>query len=381
MKSLTAILLCSLVFLCMVQACSALSSSGSFTTTPSLTALSGLQPGYNGIEVSGTILLPQSGDLTFNPDDTVDFYTQLNNANWSVSIILNGIANPAMTFGGAHADITGYSLSYPTSNYNQVALQFSLTEGAVPSSFPSGDIILVRAMELDSNSNQVGDAVYVNGTIFNPSELNANIATANTNLANLKADIDAKSGMGVDVSIAQQDYNAANAALNSASNAVQSSPTTVQSYIDSASNYITQGSSDLDQAWANQSIQQANTMLASVDGLITEFQVNDSLQTSDSRLVAIINKRDLAAQSISSANDQFTTGQYDTARADATNGLSLANQAWNLSLTLKAQIGPGFKFGLPNLGSLLPIFIVIVVVLLVVGVIVYRRRSRWDELG
>jgi len=119
-----------------------------------------------------------------------------------------------------------------------------------------------------------------------------------------------------------------------------------------------------------------------VDGLITEFQVNDSLQTSDSRLVAIINKRDLAAQAISSANDQFTTGQYDTARADATNGLSLANQAWNLSLSLKTELGQGFQFpGLPNLSSLLPIFIVVVVVLLVIGVIVYRRRTRWDELG
>jgi hypothetical protein len=163
---------------------------------------------------------------------------------------------------------------------------------------------------------------------------------------------------------------------------VQSSPTDVESYIDTASNYITQGSTALDQAWANQSIQQAEVMLASVDGLINEFTVNDSLQTSDSRLVAIINKRDLAAQSISNANNLFQTSQYDSARSDATNGLSLANQAWNLSLTLKTQLGQGFQFpGLPNLGSLLPILIVVVIVLLVVGVIVYRKRTRWDELG
>ena len=85
-------------------------------------------------------------------------------------------------------------------------------------------------------------------------------------------------------------------ALDTATTDIISSPTSVQSLLDTATNNINDASAALDQAWAHQSIQQAKVQLASVDGLINEFTVNDSLKTTDSRLVAIINKRDLAAQ-------------------------------------------------------------------------------------
>jgi len=123
-------------------------------------------------------------------------------------------------------------------------------------------------------------------------------------------------------------------------------------------------------------------MLSSVDGLITEFTVNDSLKTSDSRLVAIINKRDLAAQAISSATDSFNTNNYASAQTNAGQGLDLANQAWNLSLNLKTDLGQGFQLpGLPNLGAVLPFLVVIVVVVIIAGVVIYRKRTHWDELG
>ena len=120
-------------------------------------------------------------------------------------------------------------------------------------------------------------------------------------------------------------------------------------------------------------------MIASVDGLINEFTVNDSLKTSDSRLVAVINKRDFAAQAVSSASNFFNTGSYPSARGSASQGLDLANQAWNLSLNLKTDLGQGFQLpGLPNLGALLPFLVVIVVVAIIAGVVIYSEE---DALG
>jgi hypothetical protein len=183
------------------------------------------------------------------------------------------------------------------------------------------------------------------------------------------------------VTAAQAKYNSASTALDKAGADIITAPTSVQSLLDSATQNINDANTALDQAWAQQSINQAKAMLGSVDGLITEFTVNDSLKTSDSRLVAIINKRDLAAQAISNANDLFTGSQYASARGKASDGLSLANQAWNLSLSLKTELGQGFSLGLPNLGSLFPLFVVVAVVVIIAGVIIYRKRTRWDELG
>jgi hypothetical protein len=380
MKYLAVILLCSVAFLCLVQAGAAITYEGQITTSP--TVLNALKPGDQISEVSGMVDLPTSGDQTFNPDDTVDFYTQLDNAKWSVSIVVNGIANPARTFGGKHATIGGYDLAYPTTTYGQVKLQFTLNDGTVPSSFTSGNIILVRCLELDTNSNQVGSAFYVNGTVFNPQLQQANLTTMQGKLADLKSAIEAKSSMNVDITAAQAKYQEASNDLNQASTALISSPSTVQSYLDAASVSIGDANIALAQAWADRSLQQAKTMVNSVDGLITEFTVNDSMKESDPRLVPIINKRDLAAQDISNANDLYTTGNYDSARTKANDGLVLANQAWNLSLDLKTELSKGFQLpGLPNLSAFLPILVVVVVVLLIVGVIIYRKRTRWDELG
>jgi len=380
MKGQTVILLCFVVSLCLVQACAAIVGEGQVTTTP--TDVTALKPGDQVSEVTGTVLLPTSGDTTFNSDDSVDFYTQLTGASWSVSIVLNGITNPPRTFGGSHATIGGYDLSYPTANYNQVELQYTLTGGTVPTTFTTGNVILVRCLELDPNSDQVGQAYFVNGTVFNTAELQPEIDSLNAKLSALQADINAKVAMGVTVDTARQNYNSASSALQSATNNLISSPTQVQPLLDTATSSIDAANIALGQAWADYSIQQAKTMVNSVDGLITEFTVNDSLKTSDPRLVAIINKRDLAAQDISNANDLLAMNNSDSARAKANDGLTLANQAWNLSLDLKTELGQGFQFpGLPNLSAFLPVLLVIVVVGIVAGIIVYRKRTKWDELG
>ncbi|MDD1662686.1 MAG: hypothetical protein LUQ60_02935 [Methanomicrobiales archaeon] len=379
MKRLSVILLCSVVFLCLVQVGAALTYEGQISTSP--TQLNALKPGDIISEVSGTLKLPASGDQTFALDDNLDFYTQLDNAKWSISIVINGVDNPARTFGGKHATILGMDLAYVSTKYD-VKVRFSMTDGVVPASFNTGDIILVRALELDSHSDQVGAAVFKNGTVISTAALQTQLDSVKAKLTDLKNLIDEKASKNVDVAVAQQKYNAASSALDSAATKILTSPSEVNALLTSATNNINDANTALDKAEADQSLQQAKTTLASVDGLINEFTVNDSLKTTDSRLVAIINKRDLSAQAISNANDLFTTGSYPSARGKADEGLNLANQAWNLSLSLKTELGQGFSLpGLPNLGAFLPVLIVVVVVAVIAGVIIYRKKTQWDELG
>ena len=379
MKRLSVILLSFIVFLCLVQVGSALTASG-ITTTP--TQLNALKPGDVVSDVSGTINLPTSGDQTFNPDNAVEFYTQLDNAKWSVSIVIGGIENPPRTFSGKHATIGGYDLAYPTSGYEQVNLKFSMTEGTVPSSFNSGTITLFRALETDPDSDQVGLGVYVNGTVLNPAALKTQLDNVKAKLVDLKASIDEKSALGVDTTGALQNYNAASSAVDSATIKVSSSPSEVEPLLTSATNSIDQANSALDMAWADNSIQQAEAMINSVNGLITEFRVNNSLKDSDPRLTPIINKYDLAARSLSDAKNLFAQKSYSAVRTDASQSLGFANNAWNLSLELKTELGKGFSMpGLPDLGAFLPVIVVILIVAAIAGVIIYRKKTQWDELG
>ena len=46
------------------------------------------------------------------------------------------------------------------------------------------------------------------------------------------------------------------------------------------------------------------------------------------------------------------------------------------------RLSSGFSLPLPNIGgSLFIILGVVAVILIVVGVVIYRKRSQWDELG
>jgi len=381
MKRFHIILLAIIATLCLVQACAALTYEGQITVNPP--AVNALKPGDLISEVSGTIKLPPSGDQTFASKDTLEFYTHLNNARWSVAIVIGGIENPPKTAGGHRVTVSGWELSYPeSSTEGGVKVKFTLTDGVVPPLFPSGDIILMRALELDTQSLQVGAGVYKNGTVINPEALQTQINNMKARLAEIKTTIDEKSALGVDTTAALQKYNSAKADLDSATVKLASSPGEVNALITRAGNAGLEASEALDRSWADMTIQQADAMITSVDGLLTEFKVNRSLKDSDTRLVPIINKYDLAARSLSSAKNLFDQKSYPAVRSDAGQSLTYATDAWNLSLELKTELDKGFALpGLPNLGAFLPVLLIIVVVAVIAGVIIYRRKMHWDELG
>ncbi len=49
---------------------------------------------------------------------------------------------------------------------------------------------------------------------------------------------------------------------------------------------------------------------------------------------------------------------------------------------VRNKLSSGFSLPIPNIGgSLFIILGIVAVVLIVVGIVIYRKRSRWDELG
>jgi len=57
-----------------------------------------------------------------------------------------------------------------------------------------------------------------------------------------------------------------------------------------------------------------------------------------------------------------------------------ANESYTEALARQEKLSSGFS--LPNIGGSLFIIVgIIAVVLVVVGIIIYRKRTQWDELG
>jgi hypothetical protein len=87
-----------------------------------------------------------------------------------------------------------------------------------------------------------------------------------------------------------------------------------------------------------------------------------------------------------------TSGNYASARSKAEQAYTEGNQSYNDALTFQASIqanpfanllgGVGSGVGSVFSSGILFIGIgAVAVVLIVVGLIIYRKRSRWDELG
>jgi hypothetical protein len=133
----------------------------------------------------------------------------------------------------------------------------------------------------------------------------------------------------------------------------------------------------LDEAWARKEVSDAGAAIESLDGRINYFVENRSMG-GDPRVVSIVTKRESAVQFYSQAKDNLNANNYPLARSKATEGLKKANEALGDADALREKIGEGFNLG----GNpLLYVGIGVIVVLAIVGAVIYRKKTRWDELG
>ncbi|MDD1701462.1 MAG: hypothetical protein LUQ31_00590, partial [Methanoregula sp.] len=226
--------------------------------------------------------------------------------------------------------------------------------------------------------------------VVNTNDVTTAISNANSQLSQFRTEIDEKAAMDIDTSAAEAKYNSAQSLITTAQSLPSTSYTDALNKINTAVSTISDGETLLDKAWAEKEISDAMGPINNVDALIVYFQGNSST-SSDSRLSEVVTKREIAASYISAANDALTNGNYAQARSKAEDAYTKGNESYTDALTFKAAVEANpFASLFGSFGSVGSIFSssvlliivgVVVVVLVIVGIIIYRKRSQWDELG
>jgi len=376
------LLVWSVVFICLFAVISGVSA---YTVSQiSVNPAGDLTPG-TPVTVLFTIQFASSGGETFSTDSTLDLYTDLDNPKWNAVLALNNIDNPQPLENKKNVYLTGWILSYPSTDVEE-NLRMNL-EGVAPAVTSTTNKTIVRIQELDSRNNVVsGSIVTVSRQIINTAEVTDLIAARESELQIFSTHIDEKAALDIDTSSADEKYSAARAAINDAKSRPSSQYTAAIASLTNAQNLITEGERELDKAWAEKDVLDAQVPIAEVDQLISFIKPNATSGDYKTKLSEISTKREIAAGFVSTANDEIFAGNYERAREKAEEAYLKANESYNDALDLKKQITEGFNplgaigklFGS---GTLVLIVGVVAVVLIVVGVIIYRKRSRWDELG
>jgi len=381
MKGFTKCIILMIVLALSIQVVSAFSVS-TVTIDPSGNLLPGTP-----VTVSYKIDFAGDGTNTFPPDDSLQMITDLETPKWTWTLLLNGVENPRPQDGGRMLELGGWDLSYPTKNVEE-SIRVTL-EGKSPTVTATSNKTIIKLQETDSRGAVISSSVVeYTQLIVNTGEIATAISTANSNLQTFRAHIDEKAAMGIDTSAAEAQYNTATQKINAAQALPSSQFTAALNNLNAATNAIASGEKALDQAWAQNDVTNAQVPIDNTDKLIAYFMGNQST-ANDAKLVLIKTKREAAASSISGANDAIASGNYAQARVKAADAYSKGNESYNDALTWQKQVESGWNpfGGLSGIGSffsssiLVIVVGVVVVVLIVVGIIIYRKRSRWDELG
>ena len=352
-----------LALVCVVQVASA--AAGFDIKAETINPASGaLEPGQ---QVTARYVLAYELDDRRQTDDTFEFSTGLQDPSWDFKVYRDGVAIYTTKKTGYYPVLTEFELDYSD---GKIELDAQL-RGTVPTS-TSGKVLVTKIEHLVEED--VRDTHSVNRDVVSATQVGSSLSVQQQKLKDLKADVDAKSAQGVDVAAVQTKYNAASQALTSAASA---SPSQAAGYITTAAKNMDEAKALLDKAWAEKEVSTTAETIESLDGMITYF-VEERSMGADPQVVAIMTKRESAVQFYSQAQDNLNAKNYPLARSKATDSQNKANEALTDANALRERIGDGFNFG-GNL--LLYIGAGIVIVLIVVGIVLYRKKSGWDELG
>jgi len=378
MKGFTKCIILLIVLALSIQVVSAFSVS-----TVSIDPSGDLLPG-TPVTVSYKLDFAGSGGETFPSSDSLQMITDLEKPKWTWTLLLNGVENPRPQAGGRMLELSGWDLSYPTKNVEE-SIRVTL-EGTTPTVTATSTKTIIKIQEVDSRNAVISSSVVEHTRlIVNTGEISTAISTANSNLQAFRAHIDEKAAMDIDTSAAEAQYNAAKQNIDAAQALPSTQFTAALNNINAATTGIAEGEKLLDKAWAENEVATAQIPINNADKMIAYFMGNQST-ANDAKLVLIKTKREAAVNSISDANDNIANGNYAQARTKAAEAYTKGNESYNDALAFKIQVESGWN-PFAGIGALFSSSILVIVVgvvagvLIVVGIIIYRKRSRWDELG
>lgn len=375
MKGLTKWILIAVSLIFCIQAVSAFAVS-SITVDPS----GSLTPGTPVI-VSFSVDLSGAGDETFVSGNELQMSTDLDSSKWKYSLVLDGVVAEQPSTSGRVLTVSGWVLSYPSSM--EESLRVTL-EGNTPTVSQTTNKTLIKIAEYDSRSNILSSSVVERtAVVVNIAEIQSKVTEMESALQTYRSHIDEKSALGIDTAAAEAKYSDAGQKIKTAKSLPSTQYIQAFSNLNAAQVAIDDGEIALDRAWAENEVASAQIPINNVDNVIQWFKTNKST-ADDSQLPAIIAKREVAVSYLSTANDEISNGNYAQARVKAQDAFNKGNESYTDALARKKVVESGW-FQLPSLpklpGGIFLIVGIIVVVLAVVGYVIYRKRSRWDELG
>jgi hypothetical protein len=329
--------------------------------------------------VSYRIDFTASGAETFPSTNELEMMTDLEKPKWTYTLVLDGVETPQPQYGGRMLAVSGWILSYPA----EVEESLRVTvEGTAPSVQTTSNKTIIKLQEADSHGNIVsGSTVSREAVIVNVADVQKVIAEKESALQTFRSHIDEKSALGIDTAEGEAKYSEAQQKITAAKNRPSTQYLQTYADLDVAQKAIDDGDIALERAWAENEVMLAQVPINNVDNVIAWFKGNASTRD-DTQLPAIIAKREVAVSYISTANDDISSGDYAQARAKAQEAFNKGNESYTDALARQKQLLSGWQ--LPNIklpGGIFLIIGIVVVVLAVVGYAIYRKRSRWDELG
>jgi hypothetical protein len=377
MKGFTKWIVSAVVLIFCIHAVSAFGVS-SITVDPS----GSLTPGTPVI-VTFRVDFSPSGEETFPSANELQLSTDLDKAKWSYSLVLDGVDAVQPSNSGRVLSVSGWVLSYPAAV--EEAMKVTL-EGTAPTVAQTTNKTMIKIAEYDSHNNIISSTVVERtAVIVNIVEVQTKISEMESSLLTYRSHIDEKSALGIDTASAEAKYSEADQKIRSAKNRPSTQFTLAFSDLNAAQTAITDGEVALDRSWAENEVTSAQIPINNVDNVIAWFKANKST-SDDVQLPAIIAKREVSVTYISTANDEIRNGNYAQARAKAQDAFNKGNESYTDALARQKVVESGWLgwLKLPTIklpGGIFLVVGIVVVVLAVVGYVIYRKRSRWDELG
>jgi hypothetical protein len=343
----------------------------------------------------GSVSIDPSGSLTpatpvtvsfkiensgvFPSDNEIQIFTELDKPKWTYTVIVNGIENLRPVMGGRTLAISGFELSYKTSD--QVSVRVTL-EGVAPTVTQTSNKTMARITQYDGNGKPITSSqVEYTAMVINTGEVSSTLDSRAADLQVYRTHIDEKAVIGIDTAAAEAKFNEAKQKIDSARARPSNQYAAALSDLNAATAAIAAGETALDKAWAENEVSAAQVPINNVDAIISWFKGNSST-ANDQQLATIITKREVAVSYISNANDAISSGNYAQARVKAQDAFSKGNESYTEALARQKQLLSGWSIPFPKIdGIVLIVFGIVAAVLIIVGVIIYRKRSQWDELG
>ncbi|MGB7789113.1 MAG: hypothetical protein WBL42_10190 [Methanoregula sp.] len=277
--------------------------------------------------------------ITLSPNETGtlpsvydgEFFTDIDHPDWSVILFSDGVETSRVSINNKTFFLSSLNMTGSGNPGSDRTLQVSFSGWTLPEISQPTNLTVLSIRELDTTESQTESTEKF---LYTPFVVDCACICLSPSIPDLKpfqTDIDENSSLGIDTTEAEAKYNEAQQDIASARARPKTQFAEAYNDLDAAKAAINQGETALDKAWAESEVANARVPINNADAVIAWFKGNSSTANNPD-LAQIIAERDLAANYLSAANDEITSGNYSAARANAQEAYEMGNESYSDAL-------------------------------------------------